>query len=188
MIDNIHNFKKKLEIKLEQCMNNFKVNINKIYVGRVSSRILDAIMVEYYGALVPISQITNSIVTNSKTLTITVFDCKMLKIIEKAISSSGMGLVPISNQDVIRITLPSLTEDRRRTLIKIVRFEAEKSKISMRNIRRTFNDQIKTLLKNKNISIDDEFRFQNEIQNLTNLWIQNIDSVLKDKELELMTF
>lgn len=188
MIDNINDLKKDLEENIKKCINNFKININKIYVGRISSSILDTIMVEYYGDTVPISKLTNSVVEGPRTLAITVFDHKIVKKIEKAILISNLGCTPISSLNVIRITLPFLTEDRRHVLIKTVRSEAEKSKISIRGIRRVSNDKIKNLIKNKKITKDDEHFFQNEIQNLTNLWIKKIDSVLKEKELELMKF
>lgn len=188
MSNRIHSFKKDLEINMQKCINNFKININKIYIGRISANILDSIMIEYYGNLTPISQFTNSIVERPQTLAITVFDPKMLKIIEKSILSSNLGVTSVIDQNIIRITLPSLTEDRRYTLIKMVRSEAEKSKISIRSIRRISNDKIKILLKSKSISKDDERYFQNTIQSITDIWIKKIDSILEKKESELMTF
>lgn len=184
----IDNFQQDLESNMNKCFDIFKININKVHVGRVSSRILDTIMVEYYGKLTPVSQLTNSVVKHTRTLIITVFDLKMIKMIEKAIFSANLGIVSVSNQNIIRITLPELTEDRRLALIKMVRIVAEKSKISIRNIRRIFNDKVKFLLKNKKISKDNERCIQNKVQNLTNTYIKKIDFVLQEKELELMKF
>lgn len=186
MIGKIDNVQKDLEIGMEKCIDNFKININKIHIGRISSNILDSIMVEYYGVLTPVSQITNSIVDNPHTLIITVFDFNMVKIIEKAIFTANLGLTPISSKNVIRVILPTLTQDRRSDLIKMVRIESEKSKISVRNIRRIANDKIKMFVKNKEISIDDEHNFENIVQNLTDIWIKKINFILKEKEFELM--
>lgn len=188
MISNIDNLQKFLEVNMKKCIDNFKVNINKIYIGRISSNILDSIMVEYYGMLTPVSQLTNSVVDRPQTLVITVFDMNMIKPIEKAIFAANLGLTPVSRKNVIRVTLPVLTQDRRLTLIKMVRSESEKSKISIRNIRRIANDKVKILLKNKEINEDDERYFQDKIQNLTNVWIAKINLILQEKESELMVF
>lgn len=188
MINNIRSLQKNLEMNMQKCINILMININKVHISRVSSNMLDSVMVEYYGVLTPVSQLTNSIAEQSRTLAITVFDPKMVKIIEKAILSSDLGLIPILNRNTIRITLPLLTEDRRRKLIKMVRIESEKSRIAIRNIRRIFNEKIKTLLKNKEITKDDEHFLQSEIQNLTNHWIKKVDFILKQKELELIQF
>lgn len=186
MINKIDDIQKDLEINMKKCIDHFKININKIHIGRISSNILDSIMVEYYGIVTPVSQLTNSIVDRPHTLIITVFDSNMIKPIEKAIFTANLGLTPILNKNIIRITLPILTEDRRLTLIKMVRSESEKSKISVRNIRRIANDKVKIFVKNKEIDSDDERYIYNEIQNLTNVWIKKIDLILKEKELELM--
>lgn len=187
MIDKIDNVQKDLEISMKKCIDSFKVNINKIHFGRISSSILDSIVVSYYGVLTPVSQLTNSIVDNSQTLTITVFDFNMIKAIEKAIFAANLGLTPVSNKNVIRVMLPPLTQNRRLDLIKMVRVESEKSKISIRNIRRLANDKIKMFVKKKEISVDDEHKFENIIQNLTDIWIKKINFILKEKESELMT-
>lgn len=186
-MNDIDNLQKSLEVDMKKCIDNFKINIKKIYIGRISSKILDSIMIEYYGTLTPISQFTHSVVERPQTLMITVFDVNMIKLIEKAIFSANLGLTPISSKNIIRVTLPALTKDRRLTLIKMVRSESEKSKICIRNIRRHGNEKVKILLKNKTINKDDEHYFQNKIQHLTNNWIQNINLILKEKELELMT-
>lgn len=186
MINKVDDCQKNLETNMKKCVDNFKMNINKIHIGRISSSILDSIIVEYYGTLVPVSQLTNSVVHSPRTLMITVFDLDMIKSIEKAIFAANLGLTPIVNKNVIHVTLPILTQSRRLTLIKKVRDEAEKSKISIRNIRRIANDKVKFFLKNKIISIDDEHHYQNEIQNFTDVCIKKISLILKEKELELM--
>lgn len=187
MINNIGNIQNFLEVNMKKCIDNFKINTNKIYIGRISSNILDSVMVEYYGTLTAVSQLTNSVVDRPQTLVITVFDINMIKPIEKAILAANLGLILVSRKNVIRVTLPVLTKERRLTLIKLVRSESEKSKISIRNIRRIANDKVKILLKNKEINKDDEHYFQDKIQNLTNVWIEKINLILKEKELELMT-
>lgn len=188
MINNIDSVQKDLDIHMKKCINNFIININKVYIGRVSAHMLDSIMVKYYGNMTSVSQLTSTIVKDSRTLSITVFDPNMIKIIEKAILASNLSIIPVSNQNIIHVTLPVLTEERRFTLIKVVRSESEKSKISIRNIRRIFNDKCKALLKKKEISEDEERCFQDNIQSATNIWIKKIDSILKEKELELIRF
>ncbi len=182
------NIQRDLEIHMKKCIKSFKMNMNTIHVGRASSNMLNSIRIDYYGVLTPLFQLANIIVENARTLTITVFDHKIIKSTEKAIFMSDLGLIPVSCGNVIRVTLPSLTEERRHILIKMIRTEAEKSKISVRNIRRIANDKTRILLKNKEINEDEEHFFQNEIQKLTNIWIKEIDTILAEKELDLMRF
>ncbi|ADV33675.1 ribosome recycling factor [Candidatus Blochmanniella vafra str. BVAF] len=188
MINEICEIQADLKEQMKKCIDSFKINVNKIHVGHVSPNMLNFITVEYYGSVIPLSQLTNSVVEKPRTLAITVFDASMIKTIEKAILTANLGFTPIAHGNVIRITLPILTEDRRRTLIKMMRIESEKSKISLRNIRRIANDKIKVFLKKKEINVDDEYHRQNEIQNLTNFWVNQINMILKEKELELMMF
>lgn len=188
MNDQINNLQKDAELNMQKCIVMFKEHINKIHIGRVSPNMLDGIQVEYYGVLTPLFQLTNAIVENSRTLAITIFDQKIVKSIEKAILMSNLGLYPVISENIVRITLPLLTEERRLHLIKIIRIEAEKSKISIRNIRRCINDKTKILSKNSKISTDEEHYFHNKMQQLTDVWVKEIDAVLIHKESELMTF
>jgi ribosome recycling factor len=145
-------------------------------------------MVEYYGSPTPLRQLANIVAEDARTLAITVFDKSLTPLIEKAILTSDLGLNPASAGTVIRVPLPPLTEERRRDLTKIVRGEAEQGRVSIRNIRRDANDQIKALLKDKEISEDDERKSQDLIQKATDAAIKKLDTVLADKEKELMEF
>ncbi|URJ29179.1 ribosome recycling factor [Blochmannia endosymbiont of Camponotus modoc] len=188
MINKINNIQTDSEIHMKKCIKNFKITINNIHIGRISPNILNNIRVDYYGISTPLSQVANAIVEDSRTLAITVFDHQLIKSTEKAIFMSDLELIPISHGNIIRVTLPALTEERRHTLIKMVRTEAEKSKIAVRNVRRIANDKTRILLKKKEINEDEEHFFQNEIQKLTNIWIKEIDIILTEKESELMKF
>ncbi|URJ30102.1 ribosome recycling factor [Blochmannia endosymbiont of Camponotus sp.] len=188
MMNTINNIQKNSETDMKKCIKNFKVNINNIHIGRISPNMLNNIRIDYYGTQTPLFQLANTIAKNSRTLAITVFDQKIIKSIEKAIFMSNLGLIPISYGNIVHVTLPSLTEERRHALIKMVRTEAEKSKISIRNVRRIANDKIKLLIKNKEINEDEEHDFQNKIQKLTNIWIKEIDAISIEKESELMKF
>lgn len=188
MGDQISNLQEYADSHMKKCVISFRENINKIHIGRISPDILDGIQVEYYGVLTPLLQLTNSVVENLHTLVITVFDKKMIKSVEKAILNSDLGLNSVLSENVLRVMLPCLTEERRLHLVKIIRIEAEKSKVSIRNIRRYIKDKIKILSKNKEINTDKEHFFQDKIQKLTDFWIKEIDVFLKKKELELMKF
>jgi len=163
-----------------------KSQLVKIRTGRAHPSLLDTIYVEYYGANTPLKQLANVVAEDSRTLAITVFDRELTPKIEKAIMMSDLGLNPMSACTVIRVPLPPLTEERRRDLVKIVRKEAEQGRVAIRNIRRDANADLKALLKDKDISEDDDRRAQDEIQKLTDLAVKNIDAVLEVKEKELM--
>lgn len=180
--------KKEAATRMDKCVEAFKVAINKVRTGRASPSLLDGIMVEYYGSATPLRQLANVTVEDSRTLKITVFDRSVAPAIEKAIMASDLGLNPNSAGTDIRVPLPPLTEERRKDLAKIVRGEAEQARISVRNVRRDANDQIKDCLKSKTISEDDERRAQEEIQKLTDNHIKTIDTLLAEKENELMAF
>ncbi|MEH6531677.1 ribosome recycling factor [Photobacterium frigidiphilum] len=163
-----------------------KNQLVKIRTGRAHPSLLDTIYVEYYGANTPLKQLANVVAEDSRTLAITVFDRELTPKIEKAIMMSDLGLNPMSAGTVIRVPLPPLTEERRRDLVKIVRKEAEQGRVAIRNIRRDANADLKALLKDKDISEDDDRRAQDEIQKLTDVAVKNIDTVLEVKEKELM--
>ncbi|PHM73203.1 ribosome recycling factor [Xenorhabdus kozodoii] len=184
----INEIKKDAQDRMEKSVEALKNQISKVRTGRASPSLLDGISVEYYGSATPLRQIANVVAEDARTLAITVFDRSMTAAIEKAIMASDLGLNPSSAGTIIRVPLPPLTEERRKDLIKVVRGEAEQGRVSIRNIRRDANDKVKTLLKDKEISEDEERRSQDEIQKLTDSFIKKIDEALANKETELMDF
>ncbi|MBP2169882.1 ribosome recycling factor [Erwinia toletana] len=184
----INDIRKDADVRMDKCVDAFKNHISKIRTGRASPSILDGIMVEYYGAATPLRQLASVTVEDSRTLKINVFDRSISAAVEKAIMTSDLGLNPSSAGTDIRVPLPALTEERRKDLIKVVRGEAEQGRVSVRNVRRDANDKVKALLKDKEISEDDERRSQDEIQKMTDAYIKKIDVALAEKEAELMEF
>nr|WP_249213488.1 ribosome recycling factor [Tatumella sp. JGM118] len=173
---------------MEKCVEAFKNTIGKVRTGRASPSLLDGIVVEYYGTPTPLRQLANVTVEDSRTLKLNVFDRSLGPAVEKAIMASDLGLNPSSAGTDIRVPLPPLTEERRKDLIKIVRGEAEQGRVSVRNVRRDANDKVKALLKDKEISEDDERRAQDDIQKMTDASIKKVDAALTEKETELMEF
>ena len=184
----INEIQKDAQDRMEKSLEAFKNQISKVRTGRASPSLLDGITVEYYGSATPLRQLANVTVEDSRTLAISVFDRSMSPAIEKAIMASDLGLNPSSAGTVIRVPLPPLTEERRKDLIKVVRGEAEQGRIAVRNVRRDVNDKVKALLKDKEISEDDERRSQDDIQKLTDSYIKKVDESLAQKEAELMEF
>lgn len=184
----INDIRKDADTRMEKCVEAFKNQISKVRTGRASPSLLDGIQVEYYGSATPLRQLANIVVEDTRTLAITVFDRSMGPAVEKAIMASDLGLNPSSAGTVIRVPLPPLTEERRKDLIKVVRGEAEQGRVSVRNVRRDANDKLKALLKDKEISEDEERRAQDEVQKLTDAYIKKVDTALSEKETELMEF
>lgn len=184
----LNEIQKDAQDRMEKSLEAFQNHIAKVRTGRASPSLLDGIMVEYYGSATPLRQLANIVAEDSRTLAITVFDKSLAPAVEKAIMASDLGLNPASAGTVIRVPLPPLTEERRRDLTKIVRGEAEQGRVSIRNIRRDANDQIKALLKNKEISEDEERKSQDVVQKITDAMIKKLDLVLAEKEKELMEF
>jgi ribosome recycling factor len=184
----ISDIRKDAEVRMEKCVEAFKNQIGKIRTGRASPALLDGIVVEYYGTPTPLRQLASVTVEDSRTLKINVFDRSMGPAVEKAIMTSDLGLNPSSAGTDIRVPLPALTEERRKDLIKVVRGEAEQGRVSVRNVRRDANDKVKALLKDKEISEDDDRRSQDDVQKLTDAAIKKIDTALAEKEDELMKF
>lgn len=184
----INDIKKDADTRMEKCVDAFKNQISKVRTGRASPSLLDGIMVPYYGTPTPLRQLASVTVEDSRTLKINVFDRSLSPAVEKAIMASDLGLNPSSAGTDIRVPLPALTEERRKDLIKVVRGEAEQGRVSVRNVRRDANDKVKALLKDKEISEDDERRSQDEIQKMTDGYIKNLDAALAEKEKELMDF
>ena len=160
--------------------------LTKIRTGRARTSLLDHITVEYYGSQVPLNQVSNVGVEDSRTLTVTPWEKDLVQPIEKAIMKSDLGLNPASAGTVIRVPLPALTEERRKDMIRIVRQEAEGGRIAIRNIRRDALHDIKELLKEKMIGEDDERRAEGDVQTITDKFVGQIDQTLADKESELM--
>ncbi len=184
----INEIRKDAETRMDKCVEAFKNQISKVRTGRASPSLLDGIHVEYYGSATPLRQLANIVVEDTRTLAVTVFDRTLGPAVEKAIMASDLGLNPMSAGTVIRVPLPPLTEERRKDLIKVVRGEAEQSRVAVRNVRRDANDKLKAQLKDKTISEDDERRSQDDVQKLTDSFIKKIDAVLAEKEKELMDF
>ena len=160
--------------------------MSKIRTGRAHPSILDGITVPYYGTDTPLKQLANITIEDSRTLAITVFDKSSSGAVEKAILTSDLGLNPAGAGAVIRVPLPPLTEERRRDLVKVVRNEAEQGRVAIRNIRRDANSDIKELLKEKEITEDDDRRAQEGIQKITDEFVKKVDELLAAKEAELM--
>ena len=169
------------------CIRDSKANLGKIRTGRAHTGILDHVQVEYYGSPVPVGQVANVNLVDARTLSVQPYEKHMSGPIEKAIRESDLGLNPISMGDNIRVPMPALTEERRRDLTKVVRSEGEDAKIAVRNLRREANDSLKKLVKDKEISEDDERRAQDDIQKLTDRNVVEIDKMVVQKEAEIMT-
>jgi ribosome recycling factor len=184
----IEELKKDAEVRMGKSVESLKHELSKLRTGRAHSSLLDHITVEYYGSEVPLTQVANINVSDARTLTVTPYEKAMVKAVEKAIINSDMGLNPASAGEVIRVPLPPLTEERRKDMIRIVRQEGENAKVAIRNIRRDVLGDIKSLLKEKEITEDEERRAQDEIQKITDKYIAQVDKVLEEKEKDLMEF
>ena len=173
--------------KMQKTIESFQNNLSKIRTGRANTSLLDHISIDYYGTMTPLSQVAAINVADSSTLTIQPYEKNFSAVIEKVIRESDLGLNPVSIGDLIRVPMPPLTEERRKDLIKVVKSDGENSKVSVRNIRRDSNDELKKLIKNKEISEDEERRLQDLIQKNTDLFIVEIDSMIGLKEKDLLT-
>lgn len=160
----------------------------KIRTGRAHPSLLEHVHVDYYGSNVPISQAASVAIEDARTLTVTAWDKTMVKALEKAILTSDLGLNPMTAGTTIRIPLPPLTEERRVSLGKVVHHEGENAKIAIRNIRRDANHNVKEMLKNKEISEDDDHRAEQEIQKITDEHVSRVDEIVATKEQELLEF
>ena len=183
MLDEI---KKDASSRMSKSVASLHQELTKIRTGRAHTSLLDHITVEYYGSQVPLNQVSNVGVEDSRTLVVTPWEKDMVKPIEKAIMGSDLGLNPATAGTVIRVPLPALTEERRKDMIRVVRSEAEGGRIAIRNIRRDALHDVKELLKEKMIGEDDERRAEGEIQVITDKHVAEVDKVLADKESELM--
>ncbi|MFZ2306440.1 MAG: ribosome recycling factor [Rhodoferax sp.] len=182
----IDEIKKTLDAKMDQSIAAFKHNLTKIRTGRANPALLDTVHVDYYGAMVPISQVANLSLLDSRTISVQPWEKGMGAKIEKAIRDSDLGLNPSSMGDLIRVPMPIMTEERRRELSKVVRGEGESAKIAVRNVRRDANEAVKKLVKDKLASEDDQKRSEAEIQKVTDRHIAEIDRLVASKEHDIM--
>jgi ribosome recycling factor len=182
----IDEIKKTLDGKMDQSIAAFKNNLTKVRTGRANPALLDTVQVDYYGAMLPLSQVANLSLLDSRTISVQPWEKGMGAKIEKAIRDSDLGLNPSSMGDLIRVPMPLMTEERRRELTKVVRGEGENAKIAVRNLRRDANEAVKKLVKEKLASEDDQKRSEAEIQKLTDRHITEIDRLVASKEHDIM--
>jgi ribosome recycling factor len=182
----IADIKKTAEQKMGRSVESFKAELQKIRTGRAHPGILDQVHVEYYGSHVPISQIANVTLLDARTISVQPWEKGMGAKIEKAIRESDLGLNPASQGDLLRVPMPALTEERRKELTKVVRHAAEEAKIAIRNLRRDANDHAKRLMKEKEITEDEERRSLDELQRLTDRTIAEVDRLTSAKEAEIL--
>ncbi len=182
----IPDIKKTAESKMGKSIEAFKNELHKIRTGRAHPGLLDQVQVDYYGSSVPISQVANVSLLDARTITVQPWEKGMGAKIEKAIRESDLGLNPSAQGDLLRVPMPALTEERRRELTKVVRHAGEDAKIAVRSVRREANEHLKKLLKDKEVSEDDERRAQDEVQRLTDRVIVEIDKLVQGKEAEVM--
>ena len=172
--------------RMEKSLDVLKTDLQKIRTGRAHPSILEHIEVDYYGSMTPLTQVANVTAVDARTLSVVPWEKTMNAVVEKVIRESDLGLNPASVGDQIRVPMPALTEERRKDLVKVVRREAEAAKVAIRNIRRDSNGALKSLLKEKEISEDDERRSQDEVQKITDKFIDKVDAALASKEKDLL--
>ena len=182
----INDIQKTAEGKMQRSVEVLKENLAKVRTGRAHTGLLDQVEVEYWGSMVPVSQVANVTLLDARTIGVKPFESNMAAKVEKAIRDSNLGLNPAAVGDLIRVPMPMLTEERRKDLIKVVRGEAEEGRVSIRNVRRDANQSVKQLVTDKQASEDDERRAEAEIQKLTDKYVEQVDKVLAEKEKELM--
>lgn len=182
----INPIKQDAETRMKKCIETLKSELSKLRTGRATTTLVDHLKVNYYGSDMPLSQVATIAVQDSRSLTITPWEKNMVQPIEKAIMSSDLGLTPTTAGQVIRINLPPLTEQRRKELAKHVAHEGENTKVAIRNVRRDAMTHVKDLLKEKQISEDEERKAETDIQKLTDKHVADVDQVVKAKEQELL--
>ena len=182
----IQDIKKNAEQKMQQSIEAFKNSLTKVRTGRANPGLLDTVQVDYYGSMLPISQVANVTLLDARTIGVAPWEKGMGAKIEKAIRDSDLGLNPASQGDLIRVPMPPMTEERRKELTKVVKGEGEHAKIAIRNLRRDANDGVKKLVKDKQASEDDERRAQDDIQKFTDRCIAEVDKLVASKEQDIM--
>jgi ribosome recycling factor len=186
MTTSIAEIKKTAETKMGKSIEAFKNELHKIRTGRAHPGLLDQVHVDYYGSSVPISQVANVTLLDARTISVQPWEKGMGPKIEKAIRESDLGLNPSAQGELLRVPMPALTEERRRELTKVVRHAGEEARIAVRGVRREANEHLKRLLKDKEVSEDDERRAQDEVQRLTDRVTAEIDRLVQGKEAEVM--
>lgn len=182
----INNITKNSETNMQKALEAFKVELGKLRTGRAHSSLVDGIKVNYYGNETALKNVANITVSDARSITVTPWEKSMIKPIEKAISSAGLGLNAIADADLVRVPIPMLTEERRKEMSKVVKTIAESSRVSMRNIRRDAMASLKELLKKKEIDEDADHRAQDLVQKITDKFVAEIDKLATAKEAELM--
>ena len=182
----IADIKKTLETKMGQSIEALKHNLSRIRTGRANPALLDAIHVDYYGSMVPLSQVANVSLIDSRTISVQPWEKSMAAKVEKAIRESDLGLNPASLGDLIRVPMPPMSEERRKEMTKLARNEGEASKVAIRNLRRDANEGVKKLVKDKEASEDDQKRSEADIQKITDKHIAEIDALVASKEQDIM--
>jgi ribosome recycling factor len=182
----IADIKKNAETKMGKSLEALKQELQKVRTGRAHPGLLDQVHVEYYGSMVPLSQVANVTLLDARTISVQPWEKGMGAKIEKAIRESDLGLNPMSQGDLLRVPMPALTEERRRDLTKVVRHEGENAKVAVRNLRRDANEHLKRLLKDKEISEDDERRAQDDVQKLTDRTVAEVDRLVQAKEADIL--
>ena len=182
----IAEIKKSAEQKMLKSIEAFKNDLGKIRTGRVHIGLLDHVQVDYYGSMMPINQTANVTLIDARTIGVQPWEKKMVTVIEKAIRESDLGLNPSTQGDMIRVPMPALTEQRRKELVKVVKGEGETARVAIRSLRRDANEHLKKLLKDKEVSEDDERRAQDDVQKLTDKSIAEVEKLLGVKEAEIL--
>jgi len=183
LLDDVYN---ELRDRMNKAVETLESEYRRLRTGRASTSLVDGIKVDYYGSPTPLSQLTTLTIPDPRTIMIQPWDTSVVGEIEKAIQKSELGLNPMNDGKAIRISIPPLTAERRRDLVKVVKKKSEESKVAVRNIRRDINEKIKDLKKDKKVSEDEQFRAQDEIQKITDDYVKKIDSVYGAKEKEIL--
>jgi ribosome recycling factor len=183
MIDDIQ---KDAENRMRKSIETLKGELTKLRTGRAHTSLLDHVKVDYYGNETPLNQVAAVTVADARMLTVTPWEKSMVSVVEKAILASGLGLNPSTSGNLIRVPLPPLTEERRKDMTKVVRHEGEQARVAIRNIRRDANTDLKTLLKEKDITEDQERKAEEAMQKLTDKYVAQVDALLAEKEKDLM--
>lgn len=184
---NAQEIKKQSETKMQKSVEALKHDLGKVRTGRAHTGLLDQVKVEYYGNMVPISQVGNMTLIDARTIGVQVWEKKMAPVVDKAIRDSDLGLNPSLQGELIRVPMPALTEQRRKELVKIIKHEGENAKVAVRNVRRDAIAHLKDLLKDKTISEDDEKRALDDMQKMTDKFVAEIDKAVADKEKDIMS-
>lgn len=184
---NVAEIQKTTEQKMLKSVDALKADLSKIRTGRAHTGLLDHIQVDYYGTMVPLSQVAQVGLGDARTITVQPWEKKMIPVVEKAIRESDLGLNPATTGDIVRVPMPMLTEQRRKELVKVVKHEGEAAKVAIRNLRRDANHHVKELLKAKTISEDDDRRAEEAVQKLTDRFVSEVDRIVAEKEKEVLT-